>query len=66
MSFSINEDIHSSVLLTKYYHDAYQNSDYDLCPEPYGKHKILITAAVCTAIVITVTDVNAEGVCTRQ
>lgn len=64
MLFSVKEDMFSSALLTKYYHDGYQNSNDDFCPESQGKHKILITAGLCTAIVITVTDVYGKGVCT--
>lgn len=54
----------SLALLTKYYHNTHQNSDYDLCLESHGKHELLITAGLCTAMVITVTDVDGKSVCT--
>lgn len=49
--------------LTTYYHNAYQNSNYDFCPESHGKHKIFITAGLRATSVITGTDVYGKGVC---
>ena len=50
--------------LTKYYHNAYQHSSYDFCPESHGKHEILMTAGLCAVSITTVTHVYGKGVCT--
>ena len=50
--------------LTKYYHNAYQNSSYDFGLESHGKHKILMTAGLCAVSITTVTHVYGKGVCT--
>ena len=52
--------------LTKYYHNAYQNSSYDFCPESHGKHKVLVTAGLRVVCITTVTHVYGKGVCTCE
>ena len=53
-----------STLLTTYYHNAYQNSNYNLHPESRGECEVFVTAGLYTAIVTTVTDVDGKGVST--